>query len=81
LSSVQPTPSSQSVALQQAPHVADLRSMLGQQSSPLPHSGTRLHWPSLHEPTVQGSLSVSHCASVQQAAQPVPSQHSVAPWS
>jgi hypothetical protein len=75
---VQATLSSHSAALQHEPQVAVLPSALGQHSWPSPHNLTTLHWPSVHEPTVQGSLSVSHCESLQQAAQPLPSQHSEA---
>lgn len=71
--------SSQSTALQHEPQVALRPSALGQHCWSLPHSGTTLHLPSSHEPTVHGSLSVSHCESLQHAAQPMPSQHSVAP--
>src|SRR3954471_17613777 len=78
LSSVQPTLSSHSTALQHLPQVAVLPSALGQHSSPCPHSGTVVHLPAAHEPTMHGLLPVLHWESLQQAAQPTPSQHSVA---
>jgi hypothetical protein len=42
----------------------------------LPHNAaTSLHLPPWHVLTVQGSLSFSHCESLQHSAQPTPSQH------
>jgi hypothetical protein len=77
LSSVQSTPSSHSLAEQQLPQLAAVPSGLGQHLSPGAHSEAVLHLPAWQMPIVHGSVSVSHCLSLQHSsAQPV-SQHSL----
>jgi hypothetical protein len=73
-STVQPTPSLQSPASQQVPHVAELPA--AQHSWPAPQSGAVAHVPALQVFLVHGSPS-SHCESLQQAAQPMSGQQSV----
>jgi len=73
------TPSSQPVAEQHAPQVADLLSAAGQQVWVLPwHSDECSHLLALHESVVHGSSSL-HCESSQHSEQPTPGQHSVEP--
>jgi hypothetical protein len=72
---VHATPSLQSSAPQHPPQLALVLSALRQQRSPEAHSGRVVHLPAWHEPTMHGSSSVSHCASLQQSSAQPSAQH------
>ena len=70
------TPSSQSLAVQHVPQVADAPSALAQHCCPSAQNGVCSQALPVHESLVHGSLS-SHCEVSQHSAQPTPAQHNV----
>jgi hypothetical protein len=75
---VQVTPSSQSVAEQQVPQVADVLSARAQQFCRSLQNAACSHLLAEHESVVHGSPS-SHCESSQHWAQPTLGQHTLLP--